>query len=98
MFVRIVKLTFKKENIASFEQIFEQSKKLIRNVEGCTFLELLQDKDNPNIFFTYSHWQAEENLDQYRNSELFKNIWGQTKALFAERAEAWSVDKKITLN
>ncbi len=98
MFVRIVKLTFKKENIASFEQIFEDSKKLIRNVEGCTFLELLQDKDQPNIFFTYSYWQSEENLDNYRNSALFKNIWGQTKALFAERAEAWSVDKKITLN
>ncbi len=98
MFVRIVKLTFKKENIASFEQIFEDSKNLIRNVEGCTFLELLQDKDQPNIFFTYSYWQSEENLDNYRNSALFKNIWGQTKALFAERAEAWSVDKKITLN
>ncbi|ALM06812.1 antibiotic biosynthesis monooxygenase [Sediminicola sp. YIK13] len=98
MFVRIVKLTFKKENIASFEQIFEDSKNLIRNVEGCTFLELLQDKDQPNIFFTYSYWQSEENLDNYRNSTLFKNIWGQTKALFAERAEAWSVDKKITLN
>ncbi len=98
MFVRIVKLTFKKENIASFEQIFEDSKNLIRNFEGCTFLELLQDKDQPNIFFTYSYWQSEENLDNYRNSALFKNIWGQTKALFAERAEAWSVDKKITLN
>ncbi len=98
MFVRIVKLTFKKVNIASFEQIFEDSKNLIRNVEGCTFLELLQDKDQPNIFFTYSYWKSEENLDNYRNSALFKNIWGQTKALFAERAEAWSVDKKITLN
>ena len=98
MFVRIVKLTFKKENIASFEQIFEDSKNLIRNVEGCTFLELLQDKDQPNIYFTYSYWQSEENLDNYRISALFKNIWGQTKAFFAERAEAWSVDKKITLN
>ncbi|MFT6838359.1 MAG: quinol monooxygenase YgiN, partial [Sediminicola sp.] len=53
MFVRIVKLTFKEENIASFEQIFEDSKQVIRNVEGCTFLELLQDRNNPNIFFTY---------------------------------------------
>ncbi|MEB8345105.1 antibiotic biosynthesis monooxygenase [Flavobacteriaceae bacterium KMM 6898] len=98
MFVRIVKLTFKKENIASFEQIFEESKEVIRNVEGCTFLELLQDRNNPNIFFTYSFWQKEENLDNYRNSDLFKNIWGKTKTLFAERAEAWSMDKKTTLN
>lgn len=98
MFVRIVKLTFKKENIASFEQIFEETKQVIRNVEGCAFLELLQDKNNPNIFFTYSFWQTEQDLENYRNSELFKGIWGRTKALFAEKAEAWSVDKKITLN
>ena len=98
MFVRIVKLTFKKENIASFEQIFEGSKNRIRKAEGCTFLELLQDKENPHSFFTYSLWQSEENLDNYRNSELFKTIWGETKKLFAVRAEAWSVDKKITLN
>mgnify|MGYP003641093341 CR=1 FL=1 len=98
MFVRIVKLTLKKENIASFEQIFEESKNVIRNVEGCTFLELLQDKNNPNIFFTYSFWQSEEHLDKYRNSDYFKNIWSETKKLFADRAEAWSVDKKITLN
>ncbi|MEJ1222399.1 putative quinol monooxygenase [Sediminicola sp. 1XM1-17] len=98
MFVRIVKLTFKKENIASFEQIFETSKHVIRKVEGCSFLELLQDKDNPNIFFTYSFWQTEQDLENYRNSDLFKNIWGKTKILFAEKAEAWSVDKKVTLN
>lgn len=98
MFVRIVKLTFKKENIASFEQIFEDSKQVIKNVEGCTFLELLQDKNNPNIFFTYSIWQTEDDLDNYRHSEFFKNVWGKTKLLFAERAEAWSVDKKATLN
>ncbi len=42
MLVRIVKLTFKKENIASFETIFEKNKKKIRQVEGCTFLELLR--------------------------------------------------------
>ena len=43
MIVRIVKLTFKKENIASFEQIFDETKDNIRNFKGCEFLELYQD-------------------------------------------------------
>ncbi len=98
MFVRIVKLTFKKENIASFGQIFEKTKHTIRNFEGCSFLELYQDRDNPMVFFTYSHWNTEGDLENYRNSDFFKKVWGETKLLFAERPEAWSVNKIETLN
>ncbi len=98
MFVRIVKLTFKKENIASFEEIFEQSKHAIRAFDGCLFLELYQDKDNPAIFFTYSYWEKEDSLEHYRKSEFFKTVWTQTKSLFEAKPEAWSVDKIETLN
>ena len=45
-------------------------------------LELYQDKNNPEIFFTYSYWDKEEDLEHYRNSELFKNVWIQTKKYF----------------
>ena len=93
MLVRIVKLTFKKENIASFEQIFDQSKQYIRDFEGCTFLELYQDKENPTIFFTYSYWENQTALEDYRKSELFKGVWGETKILFAAKPEAWSLKK-----
>jgi len=98
MLVRIVKLTFKPENISSFEQIFEETKQKIRNHEGCLFLELYQQQENPQVFFTYSHWDSIENLEAYRNSEFFKNVWGKTKLLFARKPEAWSVDRIETLN
>ncbi len=97
MLVRIVKLTIKKENIASFEQIFEETKGFIRNFEGCLFLELYQDRNDPSIFFTYSQWEKEENLELYRASDFFKNVWGKTKLLFAQKPEAWSVNKIQTL-
>lgn len=98
MLVRIVKLTFKKENIASFEQVFKETKHVIRNFEGCSFLELYQDKKNPSIFFTYSRWNSEEDLENYRCSEFFKEVWGKTKQLFSQKPEAWSVDPIETLN
>ncbi len=98
MFVRIVKLTFKKENIASFEEIFEQSKQAIRAFDGCLFLELYQDRHHPAIFFTYSYWEEEEDLEHYRQSDFFKTVWAQTKSLFEAKPEAWSVDKIETLN
>ncbi|MCL5246261.1 antibiotic biosynthesis monooxygenase [Cellulophaga sp. 20_2_10] len=98
MIVRIVKLTFKTENIVSFENIFNESKHFIRNFEGCNFLELYQDKNNPAIFFTYSYWDSETALDSYRHSDLFTSVWAKTKVLFAAKPEAWTVNKNETLN
>jgi len=93
MFVRIVKMSFEPSKIDEFLQIFQQSKEKIRNFKGCNFLELYRDKNNDNIFFTYSYWENEEDLENYRNSELFNTVWGKTKILFNRPPEAWSVDK-----
>ncbi len=97
MLVRIVKMTFNTEEIASFQKMFDAKKNLIRNFEGCNFLELYQDRNTPEIFFTYSYWDNEQSLENYRHSELFKATWKETKQKFSKRAEAWSVDKKVSL-
>jgi len=97
MIVRIVKLTFKEENIPTFEAIFEDTKHKIRSSNGCTFLELYQDKTNPSIFFTYSYWENESFLNAYRESDFFKTVWQKTKILFADKPQAWSVHKKAVL-
>lgn len=97
MFVRIVKMSFHPDKIATFEAIFESKKELIRNNKGCQLLELYQDKTNPEIFFTYSYWEAEQDLENYRNSDLFKKVWAATKVLFNDKPLAWSVDKKVSL-
>lgn len=97
MFVRIVKMVFREDNVAEFLQNFNAVKEQIRNVTGCRLLELYRDKDNPELFFTYSYWEREEDLEHYRDSALFKGVWAATKPLFAEKAEAWSVDKVVSL-
>ena len=97
MFVRIVKLSFAEENIETFLANFETVKFKIRNFKGNQLLELYQDKVNSNIFFTYSYWDNESDLENYRNSELFKGVWAKTKPLFNAKPEAWSVDKLASL-
>ena len=97
MFVRIVKLSFHQENIPAFLENFELMKEKIRNAPGNRFLELYQDKDNKCIFFTYSYWETEEDLENYRKSELFYDVWSFTKKLFNDKTEAWSVDKLVSL-
>ncbi|TXD47277.1 putative quinol monooxygenase [Polaribacter sp. IC073] len=94
MFVRIVKMSFHQEHIATFESIFEEKKQFIRASKGCNLLELYQDKNNPEIFFTYSYWETPQDLENYRTSKLFTTVWAKTKALFNAKPEAWSVDKK----
>lgn len=98
MIVRIVQMTFHPENVPSFLDLFEERKSMIRNFQGCKHLELWQDAHSENIFFTYSIWESEQHLDHYRFSELFKDTWTKTKALFTEKAKAWSVKQRIVLN
>ena len=97
MLVRIVKMTFSAEKTDEFEIRFHKIKHKILEFEGCELLELYRDKRNSNIFFTYSYWQSEGNLNQYRNSEFFKEVWSDTKKMFSEKPEAWSVDKIVSL-
>lgn len=92
MITRIVKMTFRPDACADFLAVFNQSKHLIRGFEGCQYLELLREKPNGNIFFTYSRWEGEEFLENYRHSQLFTDTWAQTKPLFADKPQAWTVD------
>ncbi len=92
MIKRIVKLTFRLDEIENFRQIFENSKSKIRSFAGCHHVELLQGTVEKNIFFTFSVWDDEAALNKYRHSILFKETWAKTKALFLDKPEAWSVD------
>lgn len=94
MLIRIVKITFQEEGLSAFLALFAEQKTAIRAFEGCEHLELWQDQHDPRICFTYSHWVNEEALQQYRNSELFRQTWKKTKVLFAERPEAWTLQPK----
>ena len=97
MFVRIVKMSFHEDKISNFLENFEVIKDKIRNVPGNRLLELYQDKTDKCIFFTYSYWESEQDLENYRNSELFFDIWTDTKKLFNNKPEAWSVEKLVSL-
>ena len=91
--IRVVRMIFRPEEAPAFLENFEAHKSLIRNFPGCQHLELWQDQNQKNIFVTYSHWESEEALNQYRDSQLFKSVWSFTKTLFSEKPQAWSTKK-----
>lgn len=93
MIIRVVRMTFRSESVDHFLENFDRNKEFIRNSPGCHHLELWQDENDKNIFLTYSHWESEEHLNQYRDSELFKTVWSFTKKLFSEKPIAFSSTK-----
>lgn len=93
--IRIVKLTFSPDYRQDFIDLVTQYKDQIRSYPGCQGVDFLNDRQNENIFFTYSHWDKPESLEFYRESELFNQVWSQVKVWFADKPEAWSVDEMM---
>jgi quinol monooxygenase YgiN len=91
-------MTFQEDKIEDFLKIFEKYKEAIRNQPGCQHLELWQDKDQLNVFSTYSLWGNEEYLNQYRTSETFGIVWPATKALFAQKPIANSHIQRFSIS
>lgn len=93
MIVRIVSMYFKEDTITDFKILFDFHKNAIRNQPGCTYLELYQDLEDITHFYTYSYWDNEDSLNNYRKSDLFATVWPETKKLFSKKPEARSVTK-----
>ncbi len=93
MLIRVVRMVFAAEKVPEFLAVFNDSKDQIRGFAGCRHMELLQDLNDPNIFMTYSHWESEEHLNNYRKSALFGQVWPATKKLFAAPPVAFSAQQ-----
>lgn len=91
MITRIVKMTFRPEATPEFLDLFNASKALIARFEGCHSVQLFNDKSNSEVYFTLSVWESEDHLNLYRASDLFGEVWGKTKQLFAGKPEAWTL-------
>ena len=90
MLVRIVKLTFNEESMDFFFQEFDKIKAHITNFKGCRGMRMLQDMNQKNIVMTYSHWDDENALNNYRNSQVFLRLWNKIKPHFKDKPQAWS--------
>jgi len=91
-------MEFAPSHSESFLKLFESVKQKIRNRNGCLHLELLRETEEGNVFFTYSHWEDEAALNDYRHSDLFGVTWKKTKALFSCPAQAWSTSQEHVLD
>lgn len=90
MLIRTVRMTFAPAHVETFLALFADARPKIRAREGCEHLDLWQDVRYPNVFTTYSLWRDQDALDAYRESDLFRDTWAETKPLFAAAPVAHS--------
>jgi len=74
---------------------FNAIKTNIRNFPGVSQLELHRDTRQSNVFYTYSKWKSESDLEDYRKSELFEETWAQVKLWFDARPRAFSLVQEM---
>lgn len=91
MITRLVKLTIDPDKIKAFEDIFIANKERIAQYPGCLSLKVFKDVNRSNVYFTYSTWKSEADINSYRQSELFGSIWPNAKKTFCDKPEAWSL-------
>jgi|TARA_R110000737_G_scaffold324995_1_gene338157 quinol monooxygenase YgiN len=92
MITRIVKLTFQEERVDEFLSFFETIKLKVNSFPGCLGMQLVQDVKNPCVIFTYSQWQSELELNKYRDSQTFGEVWPNIKPWFGDKPEAWTTE------
>ncbi|NQV73783.1 antibiotic biosynthesis monooxygenase [bacterium] len=90
MIVRLVHLTIRADQVDAFLKLFERSKHKIKASPGCLHLELIGETDQPHKLSTLSRWDSVSALDEYRNSDFFRETWALSKTMFADRALAQS--------
>jgi len=81
------------DKCADFLEHFHQYRDAIASSEGCMHLELWKDHDQENVFMTYSWWKNNDSLNSYRKSDLFREVWTQTKQWFADSPQAFSAER-----
>ena len=95
MITRLVKLSIQPEKASEFESVFYKTQSFIEAFDGCQKTNLFKVAGTESQYFTISYWNSEVCLENYRSSELFKNVWSTVKPLFSSRAEAWTLNGVI---
>ena len=90
-------MEFQHAHVDDFLAHFNTIKSLIRNFPGVQHLELHRDANQANVFYTYSKWNGESDLEAYRRSELFNTTWAQVKLWFEAKAQAFSLLEEIVV-
>ena len=90
--LRIVKLHIKPDQTEAFTKRFMAHKAKLLKMPGCQSVTLVCDQKVKNQFVTISEWRQETDLESYRDSALFLDVWRVVKPMFAAKAQVQNLE------
>lgn len=93
MITRIVKMSVKKDKVKDFVRYFEKYNEEIKIFDGCEHHDFLEDKNDASVFFTYTTWKSERQIERYRRSETHRLHKQKLQEFYEKDDSAWTVEK-----
>ncbi len=84
-------MEFQPQKVEEFVDFFNERREKILAFEGCQHVELLVDDRLANVYYTLSHWNDADALENYRQSAFFGKTWTATKMMFEGKPRAYSL-------
>ncbi len=85
---RLIHIKVDPSQVAEAERIWKQDcATLMIRQPGCTSEQLLKCIDFEGEYISYSEWESQEAIDNYRNSADHETIQSHSRALQGARAE-----------
>ena len=92
MIIRVVKIPIKDASINSFIKRIPIISNEVRRVSGCIHNDIFRDKMKENIFYSYTIWNSDEDIEKYLGSQYYKDIWGDLWDYFEGTPKSWKID------
>jgi|GEM_PF-240578 len=89
--LRVVRMAFRPEACEAFDALFRSTQARIAAAPGCCGVTCLPDVEGGSGRTTLSVWRSVRDLEQYRESALFRAVWAETKPGFSAPPVAWSM-------
>ncbi len=91
MILRVVKLKVDPRKMEAFQLFMENLHDEKLRLNGCLHFDFFNERQNPNIFYSYTIWEHEKFLKQYKKTDLFKEVVQTLRELCIDEPQAWTI-------
>lgn len=86
--VRLIHVKVPADQMAQAERLWNQEcGPIMRDVPGCISERLLKCVDEPGEYISYSEWQSEKAIEDYRKSDAHRTIQQHSRDLQGAQAD-----------
>jgi heme-degrading monooxygenase HmoA len=86
--IRLIYVRVAPEEVEHAETIWKKEcAPLMIQQKGCISEKLLRAEDEPGAYISYSEWETEQDVENYRNSEAHREIVAHARALKGAQAD-----------